>query len=182
MGVPREKARNNTATHATVFDVDVEDALEPLHPAHGSPTRRMRLAGGWVGRVGDDTVAVLAVRCEHAVVSGEMGAGTRNEGGEQGDMLLGPGISVTGVNDDWRGWQWSHSLDGTPCARRGWAPRATVRSTTGPLTHPLPHGRRPVGSSDRHTGVLRIPERCLLTAPRRLCAEAGERQVRCLPP
>ena len=23
------------ATHATVFDVDVEDSLEPLHPAHG---------------------------------------------------------------------------------------------------------------------------------------------------
>ena len=34
------------ATHATVFDVDVEDALEPLHPAHGRATRRRRLAGG----------------------------------------------------------------------------------------------------------------------------------------
>ena len=31
-----------TATRATVFDVDVEDALEPLHPTHGSPTRRIR--------------------------------------------------------------------------------------------------------------------------------------------
>ena len=31
-----------TATHATVFDVDVEDALEPLHPAHGSPTAALR--------------------------------------------------------------------------------------------------------------------------------------------
>ena len=29
-----------TVTHATVFDVDVEDALEPLHPTHGSATRR----------------------------------------------------------------------------------------------------------------------------------------------
>ena len=32
------------ATHATVFDVDVEDSLEPLHRAHGRWTRRMRLA------------------------------------------------------------------------------------------------------------------------------------------
>ena len=78
-----------TATHATVFDVDVEDALEPLHPTHGSPTRRMRLAGGLVDRVGDDTVAVLAVRGEHAVVSGEMGAGAWNEGGEAGDEVDG---------------------------------------------------------------------------------------------
>ena len=68
------------ATHATVFDVDVdvEDSLEPLHPAHGRGTRRMRLAGGLMGRVGDDTAAVFEVRGEHAVVSGEMGAGTRH--------------------------------------------------------------------------------------------------------
>ena len=77
------------ATYPTVFDVDVEDALEPLHPIHGSPTRRMRLTGGWVSGVGDDAVAVLAVRCEHAVVSGEMGAGTRHEGGEAGDEVDG---------------------------------------------------------------------------------------------
>ena len=38
------------ATHATVFDVDVEDALEPLHPTHGHTTRRMRLAGGLMDR------------------------------------------------------------------------------------------------------------------------------------
>ena len=50
----------------------------------GARTRRMRLAGGLVGRVGDDAVAVLAVRGEHAVVSGEMGAGAWNEGGECG--------------------------------------------------------------------------------------------------
>ena len=73
------------ATHATVFDVDAEDALEPLHPAHGRGTRRMRLAGGLVDRVGADAVAVLEVRGEHAVVSGEMGAGAWNEGGEAGD-------------------------------------------------------------------------------------------------
>ena len=35
----------------------------------------MRLAGGLMGRFGDDTAAVLEVRGEHAVVSGEMGAG-----------------------------------------------------------------------------------------------------------
>ena len=45
----------------------------------------MRLAGGSMGRVGDDVVAVLEVRSEHAVVSGEMGAGTWHEGGEAGD-------------------------------------------------------------------------------------------------
>ena len=73
------------ATHATVFDVDAEDALEPLHPAHGRGTRRMRLAGGLMGRFGDDTAAVLEVRGEHAVVSGEMGAGAGHEGGEAGD-------------------------------------------------------------------------------------------------
>ena len=70
---------------APVFDVDVEDALEPLHPAHGRGTRRMGLAGGLMGRVGDDVMAVFAVRGEHAVVSGEMGAGARHEGGEAGD-------------------------------------------------------------------------------------------------
>ena len=75
------------ATHATVFDVDVEDWLEPLHPAHGRGTRRLRLAGGSMGRVGDDTAAVLEVRGEHAVVSGEMGAGTRHEGDEAGDEV-----------------------------------------------------------------------------------------------
>ena len=77
------------ATYPTVFDVDVEDAPEPLHPAHGRGTRRGRLAGRWVGRVGDDAVAVLAVRGEHAVVSGEMGAGAWNEGGETGDEVDG---------------------------------------------------------------------------------------------
>ena len=35
-----------------------------------------------VGKVGDDAVAVLEVGGEHAVVSGEMSAGTRNEGDE----------------------------------------------------------------------------------------------------
>ena len=78
--VGRLDARDDAqcATHATVFDVDVEDSLEPLHPAHGRGTRRMRLAGGLMGRFGDDTAAVLEVRGEHAVVSGEMGAGTRH--------------------------------------------------------------------------------------------------------
>ena len=73
----RLNARDDTqraTTHATVFDVDVEDALEPLHPAHGRGTQRMGLAGGLVDRVGDDAAAVLEVRGEHAVVSGEMGA------------------------------------------------------------------------------------------------------------
>ena len=51
------------ATHSTVFDVDVEDALEALHPAHGG-RRRVGLAGGWMSPVGDDVVAVFEVRGE----------------------------------------------------------------------------------------------------------------------
>ena len=84
------------ATHATVFDVDVEDALERLHRAHGRGTSRLRFAGGWVDGVGDDAVAVLEVRGEHAVVSGEMGAGAWHEGGEAGD-------EVDGVEHDMSG-------------------------------------------------------------------------------
>ena len=45
----------------------------------------MGLAGGLMGRAGDDTAAVFEVRGEHAVVSGEMGAGAWHEGGESGD-------------------------------------------------------------------------------------------------
>ena len=40
----------------------------------------MRLAGGLMGRVGDETAAVYEVRGEHAMVSGEMGAGAWHEG------------------------------------------------------------------------------------------------------
>ena len=78
-----------TATHTTVFDVDAEDSLEPLHPAHGRTTKRMGFAGGVTGRVGDDVAAVFEVRGEHAVVSGEVGAGTWHEGGEAGDEVDG---------------------------------------------------------------------------------------------
>ena len=45
----------------------------------------MGLAGGLMGTVGDDVMAVFEVRWQHAVVSGEMGAGARHEGGEAGD-------------------------------------------------------------------------------------------------
>ena len=78
------------ATHATVFDIDAEDSLEPLHPAHGRTTRPMGLAGGMVGGVGDDAAAMFEVRGEHAVVPGEVGAGAWNEGGEAGDEVLEP--------------------------------------------------------------------------------------------
>ena len=84
------------ATHTTVFDVDVEDALEALHPAHGW-SRRMGFAGGSMSTVGDDVVAVYEVRGEHAVVSAEMGAGAWHRasslrerhfrGGEAGDKV-----------------------------------------------------------------------------------------------
>ena len=55
----------------------------------------MGFAGGWMLMVGDDAVAVLEVRGEHAVVSSEMGTGAWNRassqrerhfrGGEAGD-------------------------------------------------------------------------------------------------
>ena len=85
-------ARDDTqrsATHPTVFDVDVEDSIEAPHPAHGRTTRPMGLAGGLLGRVGDNAAAMLEVRGEHAVVSGEMGAGAWHEGGEAGDEVDG---------------------------------------------------------------------------------------------
>ena len=57
--------------------------------------RRMGFAGGLMSTVGDDVVAVYEVRGEHAVVSGEMGAGAWHRasslrerhfrGGEAGD-------------------------------------------------------------------------------------------------
>ena len=57
----------------------------------------MRLAGGLMGRVGDETAAVFAVWGEHAMVSGEMGAGAWHRasslrerhfrGGEAGNEL-----------------------------------------------------------------------------------------------
>ena len=50
-------------------------AHDPTHEARG----QMRLAGGWMGRAGDDTMVMFDVRCEHAVVSGEMGAHTADE-------------------------------------------------------------------------------------------------------
>ena len=45
----------------------------------------MGLACGLMGTVGDDVAAVFEVRGEHAVVSGEVGAEARHEGGEAGD-------------------------------------------------------------------------------------------------
>ena len=57
----------------------------------------MGFAGGLMSMVGDDVVAVYEVRGEHAVVSGEMGAGARHRasslrerhfrGGEAGDKV-----------------------------------------------------------------------------------------------
>ena len=89
-----------------MFDVDVEDALEPLHPAHGRGTRRLRLAGGWVDGVGDDAVAVLEVRGEHAVVSGEMGAGAWNRASSRSERHFRggeAGAEVDGVEHDMGG-------------------------------------------------------------------------------
>jgi len=49
----------------------------------------MGFVGGLVGGTGDDTAAVLEVRGEHAVGSGEMGAGAWYESGEAGDEVNG---------------------------------------------------------------------------------------------
>ena len=81
-GVSMHAMTRNVSPHTPQCSmVDVEDSVEPLHPAHGRGTRCMRLAGGLMGRFGDDTAAMLEVRGEHAVVSGEMGAGAGYEGG-----------------------------------------------------------------------------------------------------
>ena len=81
------RSPEGVGTLATVFDVNVEDPVEPLNPALGGGTRRTALAGGLMDRDGDDTVAVLDFRGKHAVVSGEMGAGAWDEGGEAGDEV-----------------------------------------------------------------------------------------------
>ena len=47
-------------------------------------------AGGEMGTGGDDVVAAFEVRGEHAVVSGEMGAGAWHEGGEAGGDICVP--------------------------------------------------------------------------------------------
>ena len=80
-------AMTRTVPPLTAFDVDAEDSLEPLHRAHGRTTTRKELAGGVTGRAGYDAAAVLEVRGEHAVVSGEMGVGAWYEGGEAGDEV-----------------------------------------------------------------------------------------------
>ena len=66
----------------------------------------MRLAGGLMGRAGDETAAVFEVRGEHAVVSGEMGAGAWHRasslrerhfrGGETGDKVDGVEYDMCG--------------------------------------------------------------------------------------
>ena len=61
----------------TALDVDAKDAFEPVHPAQRGTGRR-GVTFGAVSLCGDDVVTVLEVRGEHAVVSGEMGAGAWN--------------------------------------------------------------------------------------------------------
>ena len=49
----------------------------PLDDLGSGRRARMAFAGCWTSTVGDDVVAVFEVRGEHAVVSGEVGAGAR---------------------------------------------------------------------------------------------------------
>ena len=70
-------ARDDTqrsATHPTVFDVDVEDSIEAPHPAHGRTTRPMGLAGGLLGRVGDNAARrSVTVRFDGGRISSDGG-------------------------------------------------------------------------------------------------------------
>ena len=68
------------ATRARLLDFDVEDSVEPLHPAHEGRRKRRGLANGEMSPVGDDAVAVLEVPGEHAVESRDMGARAWQEG------------------------------------------------------------------------------------------------------
>ena len=109
-----------------------------------------------MGRVGDDAVAVLDVRGEHAVVSGEMGAGARHEGGESGDEIDGVEQDMSGpvtegvlesIHDlpaiiDREAFR-SRALDGR-CSGKG------VRGSRA-------HG---IGSAYRHGGRIPRAERC----------------------
>ena len=130
----------------------------------------MRCAGGWMDRVGDDAVAVLEVRGEHAVVSGEMGAGAWNEGGEAGDEVavrdsqsvrrlvsaaLDTGARTSwdyqpmrsaGCANVWRSWKgcWRVYARPYPGARppdpRGCLPKIGVASFAEPASGVLSHG------------------------------------------
>ena len=62
--------------------------MATVHPAHGGRWSRKGLAGGWISTAGDDVVAVLEVRGEHAMVSGEMGARSWHEGSRGGPALV----------------------------------------------------------------------------------------------
>ena len=56
----------------------------------------MRVACALMSGVGDDVVAVPDVRGEHAVVSGEVGAGSWDQRGEAGDEVEGVEDNVSG--------------------------------------------------------------------------------------
>ena len=73
------------ATTGTAADIDIEHAFEPSHPSH-------RCAGRFVGVVtvlgarvkgigSHHQMTVSGVGCEQAVISDEMGSGSRYEGG-----------------------------------------------------------------------------------------------------
>ena len=123
--VAHKKANGLRATRESArTQVDVEDSLEPLHPAHGRGASRMGLASGWADRVGNDAVAVLEVRGEHAVVSGEMDAGAWNRasslrerhfrGGEAGDAKSAglPICTAGGCPEGVRHTDVAHEFDG----------------------------------------------------------------------
>ena len=74
------------ATHATVFDIDAEDSLEPLHPAHGRTTRlraqsdlsaRRRVHGGDFETIGPLVEQAASYHVDHAVLT--VGGNRRRE-------------------------------------------------------------------------------------------------------
>ena len=97
-------------------------------------------------RVGDDAVAVLEVRGEHAVVSGEMGAGAWDEGGESGD-------EVDGVEHDMRGGVSPAHTQLIHCQPATAAKRSATAKLITSASRAVPHSRRRQADERRATSL-----------------------------
>ena len=89
------------STVGTHTQVDTEHPVEPGHPGHGRRGRVVRvlalLGADGRGVPGYDEVTVSGVRGEQAVISDEMGARSRHQGGETSDEVLGFEQHVSGA-------------------------------------------------------------------------------------
>ena len=83
-----------TAALGTGLDVDPEDAVEPRHPGHrrgGRFAGALALLGaGRRGAAEHNEMTVSGVGSEQSMVSDEMGARSRHEGGKTSDEVVGP--------------------------------------------------------------------------------------------